>query len=77
MAADPTRDWLMEAVRGRDDHDRRIKARECEQRSSIKSNLGVKEELARISAYLEPAPEASSPNARCENHGVPISAANA
>ncbi|MDZ7711846.1 MAG: hypothetical protein U5L06_01420 [Rhodovibrio sp.] len=46
----------------------------CGQRSSIKSNLGIKEELTRISAYLAPPREPSCPNARCENHRVPVSA---
>lgn len=46
----------------------------CQQRSSIKSSLGIKENLTRISAYLAPSPAPSCPNARCKNRRVPISA---
>ena len=39
----------------------RLLCTKCGQYSSIKSNEGIREELARISAYLNPAPEASPP----------------
>ena len=47
----------------------------CKESLPLKSNLGVAEEVARLSAYLWEKREASCPNPACLNHGVPISAA--
>jgi len=44
----------------------------CGQQSSIKSNAGIREELERISAYLEPMPAPSCPDAACANHGASV-----
>lgn len=41
----------------------------CGKEFRLKSNKGVGAELDRISAYLEPTPEPSCPNAACANHG--------
>ena len=46
----------------------------CGQSSSLKSNAGIREELDRISAYLEPKPAPSCPTAGCASHGVPVAA---
>ena len=44
----------------------------CGQSSSIKSNAGIREELKRISAYLEPTPMPSCPNVDCASHGISV-----
>jgi len=44
----------------------------CGQNFSIKSNAGIREELERISAYLEPMPAPSCPDAACANHGASV-----
>ena len=48
----------------------RLVCTKCGQHSSLKSNAGIKEELDRISAYLEPPPDPSCPNTACANHGA-------
>lgn len=47
----------------------RLTCAKCGQHSSVKSNAGIKEELDRISAYLNPPPPPSCPNPECANHG--------
>lgn len=46
----------------------------CGESFPLKSNLGIAEEIARLSAYLWEKREASCPNPACLNHGVPVSA---
>lgn len=46
----------------------------CKESLPLKSNLGVAEEVARLSAYLWKKREASCPNPACLNHGVGVSA---
>ena len=50
----------------------RLKCMKCGQHSSLKSNAGIVEELARISAYLDPPLPLSCPNEECPNHGVSV-----
>jgi len=45
----------------------------CKESLPLKSNLGVAQEVERISAYLWEKREASCPNPACLNHGVVIS----
>lgn len=49
----------------------------CKEVLPVKSNLGVAEEVARISAYLVSPDSPSCPNSDCANHGVPIGAGTA
>lgn len=46
----------------------------CKEKLPLKSNLGIAEEVERISSYLWKKREASCPNPACLNNGVPISA---
>jgi len=46
----------------------------CKETIPLKSNLGVAEEVERISSYLWKKREASCPNPACLNNGVPTSA---
>ena len=46
----------------------------CGEYPTIKSNLGISEELERLSAYLKPKAEPSCPELTCANFNVPISA---
>lgn len=58
-------------------HRDRLICRKCGQYSAIKSNIGVHEEYARISSYLEPPKVGSCPNDECANHGVDVTAGKA
>lgn len=49
-----------------------LRCTKCGQKSSIKSNSGISEELERISAYLEPPPAPSCPDAGCASHGMAV-----
>jgi transposase-like protein len=49
-----------------------LKCKACGEMPPLKSNIGIDEELARISAYLEPKPVPACPNLDCENHAVPL-----
>lgn len=50
-----------------------IQCKKCGECPPIKSNLGIKEEYERISAYLDPVkPLVCCPNGDCENHGVEL-----
>src|SRR2546425_1868432 len=49
----------------------------CKESLPLKSNLGVAEEVARLSAYLWQKRGASCPNPACLNHGVEVSAGKA
>ena len=51
---------------------KRLFCTECGQAIALKSNLGIKEELDRISAYLLPDPDPSCPSPDCPNHGVSV-----
>jgi len=44
----------------------------CGEAPPLKSNLGISEELARISAFLLVPAGPSCPNEACEHHGVPV-----
>ncbi len=46
----------------------------CKESLPLKSNLGIAEEVARLSAYLWRKRGASCPNPACLNHGVELSA---
>jgi len=49
----------------------------CKESLPLKSNLGVAEEVARLSAYLWKKRGASCPNPACLNHGVEVAAGKA
>ena len=51
---------------------RLLYCRHCHESPPLKSNLGVAEELKRLSSRLEPLPASSCPNHKCTNHGVSI-----
>ncbi len=44
----------------------------CGEAPPLKSNLGISEELARLSAFLRPPGGRSCPNEACANHRVPV-----
>lgn len=53
----------------------RIKCKRCGQYSTLKSNKGIYEEIARISAYLDPDDKnLSCPDPDCPNHGKDVNA---
>ncbi len=51
-----------------------LQCKSCGHISPIKSNLGVAEELARISVYLDPPAGPTCPRPDCDNRDRPISA---
>ncbi len=51
-----------------------LKCKLCGEYPPIKSNLGIAEEVARLSSYLYRYSEPTCPNPACLNHGVGISA---
>lgn len=51
-----------------------LKCQLCGELPPIKSNLGIAEEVERLSSYLWVQREASCPNPACLNHGVVVSA---
>jgi transposase-like protein len=50
----------------------RLRCRKCGEHASLKSNLGIKEELDRIGAYLKAPPGPSCSNIGCVNHGLAV-----
>lgn len=50
-----------------------LKCHACGEYPPLKSNKGIAEELARLSAYLGVPSEVSCPDADCTNHGVGVS----
>lgn len=44
----------------------------CGESLPMKSNLGISEEILRLSAYLSPKSNPSCKNESCSNHGVPV-----
>jgi len=44
----------------------------CKEQPPIKSNLGLREERQRLSAYLMPASSPSCPDRGCKNHHLPV-----
>lgn len=44
----------------------------CGEKFAVKSNLGIAEELFRITTYLKPSAEASCSNPACNNHGLGV-----
>ena len=49
-----------------------IMCHQCNESPPLKSNLGIVEELKRVSAYLEPVAESSCPESSCSNHSVGV-----
>jgi transposase-like protein len=51
-----------------------LRCQHCGETPPLKSNVGICEEIQRITAYLDVKPEPCCPKADCPNHGVGISA---
>lgn len=49
-----------------------IKCQLCNEGNPVKSNIGIKEEFDRLSAYLKERPIGSCPNEECENHSADL-----
>lgn len=49
----------------------------CRETPPLKSNLGISEELARLSSFLKPPEGPSCPNEACASHGVPVNGSKA
>jgi transposase-like protein len=54
-----------------------IRCKSCQRLWTVKSNAGIVDELARLSAYLATQPAPSCPNKACVNHGVSSDAPDA
>jgi transposase-like protein len=49
-----------------------LRCNSCGETPPLKSNRGIAEEVARMSAYLQPPAERTCSNSECDNHTVPL-----